>query len=149
MTDAAKRLEYAAVPALVLQSLVENAIAHGVAPLNRCGTVEIRVYRRDEQLVLQVEDDGVGMRDEGSSGTGLANARRRMIQLYGNQQSLDLSSAPGQGVLAIACFPFKLLPRDDNEQAKACESEVSREYSDADSGRRGARASQPVVSSGA
>jgi len=131
----------AAVPALVLQSLVENAIAHGVAPLARAGTVEIRVYRREEQLVLQVEDDGVGMLNEGTAGTGLSNARRRMAQLYGDRQSLNVTGAPGQGVSAIACIPFRVLPVDS-------EMGGSREHSDAHSGRRGARAPQSVVSSG-
>jgi LytS/YehU family sensor histidine kinase len=126
----------------VLQSLVENAITHGVVPLGRCGTVEIRVHRREDQLVLRVEDDGVGMRNNGSAGTGLANARRRMNQLYGNQQSLSVTGAPGQGVSAIACIPFRLLPREPEKEV------VSREYSDTDSGRRGARAPEPVVSSG-
>jgi signal transduction histidine kinase len=131
----------AAVPALVLQSLVENAITHGVAPLNRRGTVGIRVYRKGERLVLHVEDDGVGMRQEHTTGTGLANARRRMAQLYGAEQTLEVTGVPGEGVSAIACIPFKILPRS------AATEVVSREHTDADSGRRGARASQPVVSS--
>ncbi len=132
----------AAVPALVLQSLVENAITHGIAPLGRCGTVQIRVYRRGNQLVLQVEDDGVGMGNTAGSGTGLANARRRMAQLYGSEQSLEVTGAPGQGVSAIACVPFRILPR-------SVEEEAAREDKDADSGRRVAGAPQSVVSSGA
>jgi two-component system, LytTR family, sensor kinase len=135
----AEELLDAAVPALVLQSLVENAVSHGIAPLGRTGTVEIRVYRRDSQLVLQVEDDGVGMQDGVSTGTGLANARRRMSQLYGDQQSLEVAGAPGRGVSAIACIPFKLLPWSE-------ETEVVRDHTDIDSGRRGARAAEPVVS---
>jgi two-component system LytT family sensor kinase len=159
----------AAVPALVLQSLVENAVAHGIAPLGRCGSVEIRVYRREGQLVLQVEDDGVGMPAElagtgrggtgggsaggpgaggaGGGGTGLANARRRMTELYGDQQSLKVTGMPGRGVSAIACIPFRILSWNTVETEEP-EEVVSREHTDIDSGRRSAGAAQPVVSTG-
>src|SRR5579862_410282 len=130
----------AAVPPLVLQSIVENAVVHGIAPLQRGGTVAIRAYRREEQLVLQVEDDGMGMRRAGSAGMGLSNARRRMRELYGTQQSLSVTSEPGEGVCARVCIPFRILPRSAQLEV------VSREHTDADSGRRSARAAEPVVS---
>jgi two-component system LytT family sensor kinase len=132
----------AAVPALVLQSLVENAVSHGIAPLSRPGTVEIRVDRRESQLVLQVKDDGVGMQDAAHAGTGLANARRRMSELYGNQQTLELTGAPGRGTVAIACVPFKILPWSGEREV------ISREDPDIDSGRRGACAPESVVAPG-
>jgi two-component system LytT family sensor kinase len=132
----------AAVPPLVLQSIVENAVIHGIAPLDRSGTVAIRAYRREEQLVLQVEDDGMGMQSGGSTGVGLSNARRRMHELYGDKQSLYVMSAPGQGVSALVCIPFRVLPRSVQMEG------VSRDHTDADSGRRSARAAEPVVASG-
>ena len=132
----------AAVPPLVLQSIVENAVIHGITPLDRGGTVAIRAYRREEQLVLQVEDDGMGMRIGGSAGLGLTNARRRMHELYGAQQSLNVTSAPGEGVSARVCIPFKILPRSAQVEV------VPREHTDIDSGRRSARAAEPVVASG-
>jgi two-component system LytT family sensor kinase len=132
----------AAVPALVLQSIVENAVIHGIAPMDRCGTVEIRAYRREEQLVLQVEDDGMGLRSGGSARMGLTNARRRMRELYGAQQSLNVTGAPGQGVSALVCIPFRILPRSEQMEV------VSREHTDTDSGRRSACTAEPVISAG-
>jgi len=132
----------AAVPALVLQSIVENAVIHGVAPLDRPGTVEITAYRRDEQLVLQVEDDGMGMRSGASAGIGLANARRRMCELYGTEQSLSVTGAPGQGAAAVVCIPLRILPRSAQLEV------VTREHTDTDSGRRSACAAEPVVAAG-
>jgi signal transduction histidine kinase len=132
----------AAVPPLVLQSIVENAVIHGIAPLDRGGTVAIRAYRREEQLVLQVEDDGMGMRGGGSTGVGLSNARRRMHELYGDRQSLYVMSAPGQGVSALVCIPFKVLPRNVQMEGVSCE------HTDTDSGRRSTRAAESVVASG-
>jgi two-component system LytT family sensor kinase len=130
----------AAVPPLVLQSIVENAVIHGIAPLQRGGTVAIRAYRREQQLVLQVEDDGMGMRRAGSAGMGLSNARRRMRELYGTQQSLSVTSEPGEGVCARVCIPFRIMPRSAQTEV------VSREHTDTDSGRRSASAEEPVVS---
>jgi len=132
----------AAVPPLVLQSIVENAVIHGIAPLDRGGTVAIRAYRREEQLVLQVEDDGMGMQSGGSTGVGLSNARRRMHELYGDKQSLYVMSAPGQGVSALVCIPFKVLPRNVQMEGVSCE------HTDTDSGRRSTRAAESVVASG-
>jgi two-component system, LytTR family, sensor kinase len=132
----------AAVPALVLQSIVENAVIHGIAPLARCGTVEIRAYRRDGQLVLQVEDDGIGIQGEGSAGMGLANARRRMYELYGDRQSFNVTGAPGHGVSAVVSVPFRILPGSAQGEV------VSREHTDTDSGRRSACAAEPVVAPG-
>jgi signal transduction histidine kinase len=130
----------AAVPPLVLQSIVENAVIHGIAALQRGGTVAIRAYRRAEQLVLQVEDDGMGMRRAGSAGMGLSNARRRMRELYGTQQSLRVTSEPGEGVCARVCIPFRILPRSAQMEV------VTSERTDTDSGRRSARAAESVVS---
>jgi len=58
----------AALPSLVLQSLVENAVIHGIAPLARGGTIEIRADRRGGRLELQVVDDGAGMQPGHRSG---------------------------------------------------------------------------------
>jgi two-component system, LytTR family, sensor kinase len=123
----------AAVPALVLQSLVENAVIHGVAPLDRPGTLEIRAFRDGDCLVVEVEDDGVGMRKPSSEGVGLANARRRLQELYGALQSLELRSSPGQGVAISVRIPLREFD----------------EHTNADSRRRSARAAEPVVPAGA
>ncbi len=130
----------AAVPALVLQSIVENAVVHGIAPLERSGTVEIRAYRRNGQLVLQVEDDGAGMQHTSLHGVGLANARRRMRELYGANQSLDISSTPGQGVSALICVPYRMLPRSTEMPGEHTDT-----HTNDSGGRRGAGAAEPVV----
>lgn len=99
----------AAVPVLVLQSLVENAVIHGIAPAERPGKVEISSQRRDQQLLLTVVDDGTGLSPSYTAGVGLSNARRRLAQLYGRQQSLDLTGQFGRGAAAMVSIPFRLL----------------------------------------
>jgi two-component system LytT family sensor kinase len=105
----------AAVPVLVLQSLVENAVIHGIAPADRPGTIEIAACRRGEQLILSVDDDGVGLRAAPRSGVGLSNARRRLRQLYGDQQSIELIEKADRGVTVTVSVPFRDLPKDSRE----------------------------------
>ena len=105
----------AAVPALVLQSLVENAVVHGIAPMNRPGHLAISARRDGADLVLAVHDDGAGLPVAAAApaggaarpGVGLANARERLQQLYGAAQSLELESAPGRGTRVTLRFPFQ------------------------------------------
>jgi signal transduction histidine kinase len=123
----------AAVPALVLQSLVENAVVHGIAPLSRPGTISVRSFRRAERLMLQVDDDGVGLGRRNRAGVGLTNARRRLECLYGAAgQSLELRSLPGAGTSATVSFPFHI-----HAAPKPEESQVN-EDTDTDRGRRAA-----------
>lgn len=84
------------VPTLLLQPLVENAIRHGIAPLVGGGTVTIAARVVDERLHVTVADDGKGA-DVIVERVGLGNARRRLRQLYGDRQSLEINTAPGAG----------------------------------------------------
>jgi len=104
----------AAVPALVLQSLVENAVVHGIAPANRPGTLEIRARRAGAQLELDVQDDGAGAPAADAAdatrgaGVGLANARERLQHLYGEAQSFAFVSAPDRGTRVTLHVPWRL-----------------------------------------
>lgn len=135
----APELMLAAIPSLLLQSLVENAVIHGIAPLDRPGVIEIRVCRRDQRLEMQVVDNGAGLRPTRRSGMGLSNARRRLHELYGEKQSLTVDAALGGGVAAVVSIPYHTAP--GTVQAEV----VSRENQDADRGRRGARSAQSFV----
>jgi LytS/YehU family sensor histidine kinase len=100
----------ARVPGLLLQPLVENAVAHGIAPLARGGTVTIRAGREDGRLAVEVEDDGAGVgtadldlvRDD----HGLGNVRRRLDALFGSQATLRILPGPeGRGTRARIAMP--------------------------------------------
>ncbi len=129
----------ASVPALVLQSLVENAVVHGIAPLSGPGSISVRSYRRAQQLVLQVDDNGVGLTPHGSAGVGLANARKRLHWLYGHDQSLEVGSLPGGGTRALVSFPFHIHADSTPKEF------VADDDTDADRGRRAARAPTSVL----
>jgi two-component system LytT family sensor kinase len=78
--------EDALVPSLVLQPLVENAIRHGLSSKPQGGALLVSAQRRDDHLVLRVEDDGVGLAPgwslEEDSGIGLRLTRERLAVRY-------------------------------------------------------------------
>jgi two-component system LytT family sensor kinase len=94
------------VPSFILQSLVENAILHGIAGKVDGGSVEITAHCRNGRLNLQVRDNGVGIRRvEDTDGIGIGNARERLRHLYRTDFRLEISDAPGGGVLAELDIP--------------------------------------------
>jgi two-component system, LytTR family, sensor kinase len=96
----------AAVPALILQPLVENAIKHGLEPETNRVTIDISAEARDGALVLTVTDDGAGLpAGEVRERVGLGNTRRRLQTLYGDDQRTVLRAA-NRGVEAIVEFPL-------------------------------------------
>ncbi len=112
----------AAVPTLLLQPLVENAIVHGIAPLARPGIVTLRARLHGDRLHLEVADDGTGATQTqptlsprpppsaapsaSSGGIGLSNTRNRLAALYGDDHSFSIQTGPG-GALASVEIPFR------------------------------------------
>ncbi|HET7038646.1 MAG TPA: histidine kinase [Gemmatimonadales bacterium] len=100
----------AAVPDLVLQPLVENAIRHGLARREEATLLRIAARREGDELVLTVTDDGPGPgagAAERAAGVGLANTRERLRAMYGDRGRLILSSTPGGGAAAEVRIPYR------------------------------------------
>jgi sensor histidine kinase YesM len=84
-----------AVPPLVLQPLVENAVHHGVAHLIEGGEVLVRARRRDGLLELAVENPCDPERPPSrGAGVGLKNVRQRIETLFGHRASVDVTAEP-------------------------------------------------------
>jgi Histidine kinase len=101
-----------ALPPLMLPTLVENAIKHGLEPKREGGRIEVRVRRelRDGQdhLLLQVADTGAGLSGQevqAGSGVGLSNLRERLRALYGDNACFTLESNEPSGALATLDMP--------------------------------------------
>ncbi|MGE5666318.1 MAG: sensor histidine kinase [Betaproteobacteria bacterium] len=94
------------VPPLVLPTLVENAVKHGLAPLPDGGHIEIGARREGDKLLIWVEDSGAGFTGSGGSGVGLANTRARLAALYGPAASLSLAAVQPHGVRAEVRLPL-------------------------------------------
>ena len=106
------------VPSMLLQPLIENSIKHGLEPRISGGTVTLRSRIVDGQLLLEVEDDGVGVEPGGpvvapgsglvreGSGIGMQNVRERLQVLYGDEAQVEMVSRPGRGTRVRLMMPM-------------------------------------------
>ncbi|MFZ0317685.1 MAG: histidine kinase [Candidatus Sulfotelmatobacter sp.] len=102
------------VPSMLLQPLVENSIKHGLASKVEGGSIHLRSRLSGSGLVIEVEDDGVGMEaaktDESEStrgaGIGMANISERLHVLYGDTARMTIDSQEGKGTLVRIRLPL-------------------------------------------
>jgi two-component system LytT family sensor kinase len=90
------------VPSMLLQPIIENAIKHGLAPRLVGGKIHLRTHRRDGRLIIEIEDNGMGMSPERllevyGGGIGISNVHERLRLLYGSQFGMDIRSREGEG----------------------------------------------------
>jgi signal transduction histidine kinase len=90
---------------MLLLTLVENAIKHGIEPARGAGMIELHVKEDRSGLLLGVEDNGAGLQPGLGTGVGLANLRGQLREHYGERASLQLSARPGGGVRAQLRVP--------------------------------------------
>jgi two-component system LytT family sensor kinase len=104
----------AAVPTLLLQPIVENAIKHGIAPFSAPGRIRISSAATDGKLRLTVQDSGRGFpKDANGSGVGLANTRERLRCLFGREHALDIATGDPLGCSVSLCIPLKWMRRTE------------------------------------
>jgi signal transduction histidine kinase len=97
------------VPSFVLQSLVENAVKHSIAPRAAGGTIRLGGHVKGQQLLLQVSDDGPGTpvrNDTRGPGVGLHALRQRIAVLYGDAARVDVRAVPGEGFGVSVYLPL-------------------------------------------
>jgi signal transduction histidine kinase len=104
----------ASVPPMMLLTLVENAIKHGLNPLPRGGTVRIRATRKGDLIRIAVEDNGAGFHQAAGSGVGLANTRERLATFYGTSGHLHFEGNDEGGITAAIELPY-FVPRPESE----------------------------------
>ena len=104
---------------LVIQPLIENAIYYGMEYMDGEGEIHIRAYTRDQDLYLEVEDNGPGMPEEQvehlltggekarqkGSGIGLKNVNQRIQLYFGTQYGLEIESEPDEGTVVRIHIP--------------------------------------------
>lgn len=110
--------ENAAVPPLILQPLVENAVLHGIVPHSRSGSLTVAAQRQNDRLILTVIDTGSGIPGtmptpssadlgEVRTGVGLRNTRARLAAMYGDDARLTLEPTGEGGMCARLDLPFR------------------------------------------
>jgi hypothetical protein len=92
-------------PPLMLPSLVENAIKHGLEPQREGGKVTICAAASDGKLRVRVADTGRGFAETLGTGVGLTNVRERLAALYGEEGKLTLEAQEPHGVVATIEVP--------------------------------------------
>ncbi|MEW6021043.1 MAG: histidine kinase [Pseudomonadota bacterium] len=96
-------------PPMMLQTLIENAIKHGLEPKIAGGTIVVRARVDGATLVVDVCDDGVGIDLHADEGVGLANIRERLQLLYGAQAELVIEAPISGGACASVRIPYKMM----------------------------------------
>jgi len=95
------------MPSMMLQTLVENAIKHGLEPVQGGGTIWILARESDGKVAITVADDGRGFSEEGGgTGIGLRNVRERLKLAYGNSASFGIAANFPRGVAATITLPL-------------------------------------------
>jgi two-component system LytT family sensor kinase len=104
----------AVVPTLILQPLVENAVRHGILPRASGGRVTVSARTANGSLLLNVDDDGPGMRrsTSPSTGLGLSNTVTRLSEIYGGRAELTLGRSKAGGVGVAIRIPLRVEPKE-------------------------------------
>jgi hypothetical protein len=104
--DIPEELQAATIPPMMLTTLAENAIQHGLAPLPEGGYVKISARAEGGALRLQVADTGRGFDAHAGAGVGLANIRLRLAALHGGRARLAIGRNFPRGVTATIVLPW-------------------------------------------
>jgi LytS/YehU family sensor histidine kinase len=122
--DVAPEVRYAAVPSLIIQPLVENAIRHGLSRRASGGMVTVSAEKVDGRLEIRVKDDGVGLPPgwtlEVSAGLGLAVTRERIAGLHPNGEArFAIRNRMEGGTEAEISLPLHVVEEDAHGNAVA------------------------------
>jgi hypothetical protein len=108
-------LRSAEFPPMMLQTLVENAIKHGIEPKPDGGRVRVAASLQNGQIAVEVSDTGVGLPDgelldgpTSGTGVGLQNIRDRLSMLYPGRSTLMLHSGAAGGTLVRITLPHRV-----------------------------------------
>jgi hypothetical protein len=99
-------LAQARIPTMLLLTLVENALKHGIDPVVEGGFIRVSASGEQGSLRLSVADSGRGLSVHQGRGTGLANIRQRLLMMYGSGAILSLRPAEPRGMVACVAMPM-------------------------------------------
>jgi LytS/YehU family sensor histidine kinase len=103
-------LKSAVFPSMMLQTLVENAIKHGLEPKAEGGRLEIAAEIVDGELAVHVLDTGRGFVPSADAGVGLANTRERLKAMYNGRAELIITVPSAGGTCATIKVPYEVAP---------------------------------------
>ncbi len=115
----------AAVPHMLLQPLVENAIKHGLEVRSTSGRIVVAAECDGDTLRITIRDDGPGIQHASprrGNGVGLANTRARLAELYGARHTFTLAPGPQGGTVVTITLSFVLAQADPDDISSATDS---------------------------
>lgn len=104
--DVPAHLEHTPFPPMMLQTLIENAIKHGLEPKIEGGRIDVGARLVGETMHVDVRDNGVGFNMHAGDGVGLANIRERLFLLFGARAELVIEMPLEGGALASLRVPY-------------------------------------------
>jgi sensor histidine kinase YesM len=95
------------VPSLMVQTLVENGVKHGISKLTQCGTIQVKTNRVGERLKIQIRNSGhlLNGAKKSKSGLGIKNTQQRLRLLYGDKASFRIINENNTFVLTEIIIP--------------------------------------------
>jgi sensor histidine kinase YesM len=109
--DIPANLEHAPFPPMMLQTLIENAIKHGLEPKIEGGRIDISARLADGFMQVNVRDNGAGFNMHADEGVGLANIRERLRLLYNNRAELVIEAPLDGGAIAAIRVPYDMMEK--------------------------------------
>ncbi len=103
--DLPDEVKHTALPPMLIQPLVENAIKHGVEPNIDGGNIKLAARRVGDNIEIEVVDDGLGFGNTTSNGIGLGNVRERLEKIYGARASLVIQDNQPRGTRITILIP--------------------------------------------
>ena len=117
-------LKQCLVPKTIIQPLVENGILHGILPLEEPGIIKVYIYKKEDFLCIEVEDNGEGIsrerleafekgeeliyEEKGRKHIGISNVRDRISYLYGEPYGMWMKRLPERGTKVTLHLPYKI-----------------------------------------
>ncbi|MEA3422899.1 MAG: LytS/YhcK type 5TM receptor domain-containing protein [Bacillota bacterium] len=105
------------IPPIIVQPIIENSIKHGIFKMNDKGKIKISFKEDDYYLYIEVLDNGIGMKDEtiekilsdtySSDSIGIINIHKRLINMYGEENGLEIFSIPSEGTTVKISIPIE------------------------------------------
>jgi LytS/YehU family sensor histidine kinase len=93
------------VPPMMLQTLVENSVKHGISNLKNGGFVNIKTCQKESKLCIEISNSGQYHPKENHDGLGLENTKERLLLLYEGKATFEISNMNEEVVLTQICIP--------------------------------------------